>query len=58
MFNLELKEQEVNVVLQALQELPYRVSRDVIENIMRQAQSQVVAQAPSASPEIQEELED
>jgi len=32
---------EINIVLSALQELPHKISRDVIDNIMRQGQPQL-----------------
>lgn len=54
MFEIKLNEQKLNMVLQALQELPYRVSREVIEDIMRQAQSQVQQLAPDL-PEVDED---
>jgi len=39
-FQVSLNEQQVNVVLQALQELPYRVSSDVITAIVGQLREQ------------------
>lgn len=32
---------EINIVLSALQELPHKISRDVIDNIMRQGRPQL-----------------
>jgi hypothetical protein len=32
---------EINIILSALQELPHKVSRDVIDSIMRQGQPQL-----------------
>ena len=44
--NFVLKLSEANIVLAALDELPHKVSRRVIDNIMQQAQSQI--QQPAA----------
>lgn len=44
MFELKLTEQKLNVVLSALQELPYRVSREVIDDIVTQAREQAQPQ--------------
>jgi hypothetical protein len=34
---------EINIVLSALQEMPHKISRDVIDTIMRQGQPQLPA---------------
>ena len=39
--NFTLTVREINIVLSALQELPHKISRDVIDNIMRQGQPQL-----------------
>lgn len=46
LINLELNVNEVNLLLQALQELPYRVSNQMIRKITEQAQAQVAEEAP------------
>ncbi|MFM7853474.1 MAG: hypothetical protein ACKO96_16525 [Flammeovirgaceae bacterium] len=43
--NLELNVNEVNVVLSALREMPYRLVNDVLNNIIAQAQSQLPTQS-------------
>lgn len=42
--NLELSVNDVNIILSALREMPYRVVNDVINNIVSQAQSQLQPQ--------------
>ena len=44
--NLVLKLSEANIVLAALDEMPHKVSRRVIDNIIQQAQSQIQQPAP------------
>jgi hypothetical protein len=39
---LEVTEQEVNIILSALQELPHKVSHRLIENLMDQANEQII----------------
>lgn len=46
LIKLELNVNEVNLLLQALQELPYRVSNQMIRKITEQAQAQVAEEAP------------
>lgn len=43
-FNLSLTEQEINVVLQGLSELPLKTSQPVYGTIMQQAQAQLQPQ--------------
>lgn len=43
-FKLELQEQEINIVLAALSELPYKASFNVINIIKSQAEEQISAQ--------------
>lgn len=45
-YNLSLTEQEINVVLKGLAELPLKESQPVYGTIMQQAQAQVQAQQP------------
>jgi hypothetical protein len=45
-FKFTLKISEVNIVLAALDEMPHKVSRRVIDNLIQQAQSQT--QQPAA----------
>lgn len=49
-FEVRLNEQQVNVVLQALQELPYRVASEVIETIIEQLRAQAQS-TPERAPE-------
>ena len=44
--NFILKLSEANIVLAALDEMPHKVSRRVIDNIIQQAQSQIQQPAP------------
>jgi hypothetical protein len=44
--NFTLKVSEANIVLAALDEMPHKVSRRVIDNIIQQAQSQIQQPAP------------
>ena len=44
--NFILKMSETNIVLAALDEMPHKVSRRVIDNIIQQAQSQIQQPAP------------
>ena len=44
--NFILKMSEANIVLAALDEMPHKVSRRVIDNIIQQAQSQIQQPAP------------
>jgi len=39
---LEVTEQEVNIILSALQELPHKVSHNLIENLIGQANEQIM----------------
>jgi hypothetical protein len=39
--NLTLKVSEVNAILAALDEMPHKMSRRVIDNVIQQAQSQL-----------------
>lgn len=50
-FNISLNEQQTNIVLQALQELPYRVSREVIDSIIGQLRE-------AAQPQSEQVVED
>ena len=46
--NITLKVSEVNLVLGALDELPHKLSRKLIDNVLAQAQSQLQAAQPAA----------
>jgi hypothetical protein len=39
--NLTFKVSEVNIILAALEELPHKISRKVIDNLIQQAQAQL-----------------
>jgi len=39
--NLTFKVSEVNIILAALEELPHKISRKVIDNMIQQAQAQL-----------------
>lgn len=41
-FTFTLSEQEANIILSALQELPFKVSQPVIQKLLEQAQGSVV----------------
>jgi hypothetical protein len=43
---LELKATHVNAIIAGLEELPHKVSRVIIDEIIRQGQPQLQAQAP------------
>ena len=45
-FKLDLNEQEVNLVLQALGEMPAKLSMTLIMKLQQQAQAQVQVQKP------------
>lgn len=52
---LELTLEEVNMVLSALSELPFKISNEMINNITAQAQSQlntVTPAVPTVTPEV------
>ena len=44
---LELKATQVNAIIAGLEELPHKVSRAIIDEIIRQGQPQLQAQAPT-----------
>jgi hypothetical protein len=50
MISMSLSEQDWNTVMQALGELPFRMSAPVIQRIQQQAQAHTQAQAPSREP--------
>jgi len=52
---LTLSVNDANLVLQALQELPYRVSNKLIENIQAQGSQQIQPQTQTASDEDSQE---
>ena len=56
MFEIKFTEQQINLVLQALQELPYRVSRELIDSIIAQARDQAAPAEPSPSDDVEVEL--
>ena len=55
---IELTIEEVNLVLSALGELPFRISTEIIKNITSQAQSQLqpVAGTPNVAPTVTPEV--
>lgn len=42
-FTIELSEQEVNAVMEALSERPYKIIAPLVANIYNQAQAQIAA---------------
>jgi hypothetical protein len=50
MISMQLSEQDWNIVMQALAEMPFRVSAPVIQRIQQQAQAQAPARAPQDAP--------
>jgi hypothetical protein len=45
-YTFSLSEQEANVIMNALQELPFKVSAALIQKLMEQAQAQAKSEAP------------
>lgn len=57
MFEIKFTEQQINLVLQALQELPYRVSRELIDSIIAQARDQATPAESSLPDNVDVEVE-
>lgn len=55
MLTLSLNVDSVNTILTALNELPHKVARGIIDDIMKQAQAQEVTKTPSEVAEVIEE---
>lgn len=53
MFNFQLEEQEANLILQALGELPLKTSINLVQKIQQQAQAQVQQQNQMPSEGLQ-----
>jgi len=47
-FNINLTADQVNVIFAALDELPHKVSRRVLDHILQQVKAQEAANAPKA----------
>ena len=50
MFNFQLEEQEANLILQALSELPLKTSINLVQKIQQQAQAQAQVQQQNQMP--------